>query len=69
MKGSVKMVLSGVEIKIEGMPIKIGELTYEGSCEHSWWDMFILRSMFKAFPGWFAKLYKATSELQDDLSK
>ena len=64
MKGSFNFTLDGIETKIEGIPIKIGEIHVACSGERSWWDMFIIHRFIKAMPKWMSRLYSEITKLE-----
>ena len=63
MKTQYSFTIEGFETKVDGMPIKLGPVSMDCTCEHSWFDMLLVSRMFKAFPKWISKMYKEVAKM------
>lgn len=67
MKVQYNVTLEGLETKIDGMPIKLGNVSVNCSCEHSWFDMLCFARMYKAMPKWLSKMYKEVVKMVEEI--
>jgi len=66
MKAQYSIKIEGFETKVDGMPIKLGNVSIECSGEHGWFDVLCFTRIFKQIPKWVADLYKEVAKMEQN---
>jgi hypothetical protein len=64
MKGTFSLTIEGIETKVEGIPVKLGKLSFSATDERNWFDMFLICRFVKALPKLLSQLCAEAVKMQ-----
>ena len=64
MKGTFSLTIEGIETKVEGIPVKLGKLSFSATDERSWLDMFLICRFVKTLPKLLSQLCAEAVKMQ-----